>query len=81
MLIGKVLLVVEDVPFGMDTSSAGDNTSLARDSHGNVTKKYSSMNGEVVDTLGSLFEESFLEDLPSQVLGDSVNLSKMELGQ
>lgn len=64
MFVGEVFFVVKDVPFGMDGSTTRYNASLARDSHGNVTEEYTGVNGEVVYTLGGLFEECFFEYFP-----------------
>mmetsp|Transcript_19197 Transcript_19197/g.27998 ORF Transcript_19197/g.27998 Transcript_19197/m.27998 type:complete len:333 (-) Transcript_19197:631-1629(-) len=76
MLVGKVFLVVEDVPLGMDGSTTGDDTSLTIDGHRYVTEKESGVDGKVVHSLLRLLNESLSEDLPIQVFGDSIDLLK-----
>mmetsp|Transcript_651 Transcript_651/g.1028 ORF Transcript_651/g.1028 Transcript_651/m.1028 type:complete len:435 (+) Transcript_651:690-1994(+) len=76
VFVGKVLLVMEDIPLGMDTSSTGNNTSQTVYSGRNKAEKNSGMDGEVINTLLSLLDESLTEGFPSQVLCNAINLLK-----
>ena len=47
VLVGEVLLVVEDVPLGVDGAAAGDDAGLAVDGRGDVTEEDAGVDGEV----------------------------------
>mmetsp|Transcript_1487 Transcript_1487/g.3133 ORF Transcript_1487/g.3133 Transcript_1487/m.3133 type:complete len:451 (+) Transcript_1487:730-2082(+) len=74
MFVCEVLLVVEDVPLGVDGTTAGDNSSFAVDGHGDVTEEDSSVDGEVINTLLSLLNKSLPETFPGQILSNTINL-------
>mmetsp|Transcript_33447 Transcript_33447/g.99629 ORF Transcript_33447/g.99629 Transcript_33447/m.99629 type:complete len:676 (+) Transcript_33447:411-2438(+) len=74
VLVGEILPVMEDVPLGMDGSAAGDDARLAGDGHGHVTEEDSGMDGEVIDALLGLLDESLAEGVPVEILGDAVYL-------
>mmetsp|Transcript_18421 Transcript_18421/g.40109 ORF Transcript_18421/g.40109 Transcript_18421/m.40109 type:complete len:256 (+) Transcript_18421:667-1434(+) len=74
MIIRKVLLVVENAPLGMNGSSTADDTSHSFNSHWNIMEQHSSMNGEVIDTLLCLFDQSLTENLPGQIFRDTIDL-------
>ena len=76
MFVGEVLLVVVDVPLGMDGSTTRDDTSLAMDRHGDISQQDTGMDGEVVNTLLGLLNQGFPEDFPREVFGNTIHLFK-----
>ena len=58
----------------MDGTTSRNNSGLAADSHWNVWKKNTGVDGPVINALFSLLNESLPESFPVQVLGDTVNL-------
>mmetsp|Transcript_3529 Transcript_3529/g.5111 ORF Transcript_3529/g.5111 Transcript_3529/m.5111 type:complete len:276 (-) Transcript_3529:692-1519(-) len=74
MFVGKVLLVVEDIPLGMDGSTTADDACHTVNGCGNVSEKNTSMDGEVINTLLSLLDQGLTEDVPIQIFSNPVDL-------
>lgn len=53
MLVGKVLLVLQQAQLGVDGATTADNAGDAVGRQGNVAQQHASMNGPVVNTLAA----------------------------
>jgi hypothetical protein len=74
VLVREVLAVVENVPLGVDATSAADNTRHAFHCQRDVPEQDAGVNREVVDALFGLLHQSLAEHLPRQIFGNPVHL-------
>lgn len=74
MLVGKVLLVVSNAPFGVDRASPADDTRQAICRVRDEGEQHARVDREIVNTLFGLLDEGISEYLPGEIFSDAVNL-------
>src|SRR4051812_2472631 len=72
--VEEALFVVAEAPFRHDRAAAADDAGDAFGRHRDVGEADSGVDGEIVDALLGLLDQSVAVDLPGEVLGDSADL-------
>mmetsp|Transcript_59573 Transcript_59573/g.72914 ORF Transcript_59573/g.72914 Transcript_59573/m.72914 type:complete len:477 (+) Transcript_59573:302-1732(+) len=74
VLVCEILLVLGDAQLGMDGTTTADNTSEALGCQWHKTQQHTRMNRPIVHTLFGLLDQRLAEDLPRQILRNTINL-------
>src|SRR6185437_4502167 len=74
MLVQEAFLVMREAPLRHDRAAARDDPGHPVGGKRDVWEAHSGVNGEVIDALLRLFNESVAEDVPGELFGDSIDL-------
>jgi len=74
MLVEEAFLVMRKAPFRHDRSAARYDAGHALGGERDIGQAHARMDGEIVDALLGLLDQSVAEDFPSQLLGHAANL-------